>query len=357
MIRSPGRSARTTLLYSLFFFTLFALGGCGGHRELELPAVGGLWSAAQLMLDQVEQTKGPPEWAMRSRSEEGFVFGLGVHRANHRPIHRPEQDLYYAMRDAQNSIGDWLGKNEMPLPRLVPALPFDLSGISFEKLAYDTQGEAWYVMAFLDLGEDSGRVAAEVAALEEALLRADERAEDANAEFDDRLRAALSILYNLERRDQQRAQYLVLAGKELETPSHIDVAMLQDHADDVLSEHGVRVLVDGDSSDGLYADLEASVLSALGDVHIGQNVFGEGMISISLNESRSRRHGFDFLELGGEIEMNIEGGDARSYTVPLRIVGMGSNLDEARFRAIRLASQQVAQIVRATLLEMASPSG
>ena len=54
--------------------------------------------------------------------------------------------------------------------------------------------------------------------------------------------------------------------------------------------------------------------------------------------------------------MNIEGGDAHSYSVPLRIVGMGSNIDEARFRAIRLARQEVARIVRATLLEMAGGS-
>jgi hypothetical protein len=305
------------------------------------------------MMDQVEETDSPPKWAMQTRSEDGLVFGLGVQRADH----RPEQDLYYAMRNARRSIGDWLDENELPASRLVPALPFDLSGVALEKLAYDTEGETWYVLAYLDLEMEAERVAAEIAELEETLVRADGRARDADAEFDDRLRAALSILYDLERRDQYRAQYRALAGEELETPRDIDVASLQDHADDVLSEHGVRILVDGDSSDGLYADLEASIMNAMGDVHIGQNVFGEGLISISLNESRSRRHGYDYLELGGEIQMNIEGGDARSYTVPLRFVGMGSNIDEARFRAIRLASQEVAEIVRATLLELASSGG
>jgi hypothetical protein len=347
------RPLKTFVPTAFLILAAFALEGCAGHKELDLPAVGSLWSSAQLMVDQVENVNGPPEWAMQSRSEKGLVFGLGVHRANHSPA----RDLYYAMRDAQNSIGDWLKKNEMPVPRLVPPHPFDLSGIRLEKLAHDTVGETWYVLAFLDLDEEASRVAADVAALEESLVRADARTQDADSEFDDRLRSALSILYDLERRDQQRAQYRILAGEELETPKLIDVAMLQDHADDVLSEHGVRVLVDGDSSDGLYTDLEASVMNAIGDVHIGQNVFGEGMISISLNESHSRRHGFDYLELGGEIQMNIEGGDARSYTVPLRIVGMGSNVDEARFRAVRRARQEVARIVRATLLEMANRGG
>ena len=73
-----------------------------------------------------------------------------------------------------------------------------------------------------------------------------------------------------------------------------------------------------------------------------------------INESQSRRHGYEYLELGGEIQMNIEGGDAHSYTVPLRVVGIGSDIDEARFRASRDASKEVSRIVRATLLEMAS---
>ncbi len=353
MTRSQGNSARTTLLCALLPLALFALDGCGGHRELEFPAVGSLWSAAQLMIDQVEETDAPPKWVMQPRSEKEFVFGLGVQRAKH----RPEQDLYYAMRDARRSIGDWLGKNEMPKPRLVPPMPFDLSGIRLEKLAYDTEGESWYVLAFLDMREEAERVAAEITAVEDRLFRSDKRIEDANLEFDDRLRAALAILYDLERRDQLRAQYRVLAAEELETPSHIDAAAFQDHADDVLSEHGVRILVDGDSSDGLYADLEAAVMNAMGDVHIGQNVFGEGLINIWLTESRSRRHGYEYLELGGEIQLNIEGGDARSYTVPLRIVGMGANVDEARFRAVRRASQEVGQIVRDTLLAIASTGG
>jgi hypothetical protein len=353
MTRPQGTSVRTTILRALLPLTLVVLDGCGGHRELELPAVGSLWSAAQLMIDQVDETDGPPKWVKQTRFEDRLVFGLGVHRANQ----RPERDLYYAMRDAKNSIGDWLDEHELPPPRLLPPLAFDLTAVRLEKLAFDREGESWYVLAFMDLEEEADRVAADVAAVEEALIRWNARIQDEQNEFDDRLRAALAMIYDLERHEQYRGQYRVLAGEELETPNNIDVAVLQDHADDVLSDHGVRILVDGNSSADLYADLHASVMTAMGEVHIGQNIFGEGSISISLNESPSRRHGFNYLELGGEIQMNIEGGDARSYTVPLRVIGMGSSLDEARFRASRLASKEVAQIVRVTLLRMAKCDG
>jgi hypothetical protein len=302
------------------------------------------------MIDEVNETQGPPKWAKQQRVEDGFVFGLGVRRSDRSPA----QDLYYAMRDARQSIGDWLDENQMPSARLVPPLPFDLSGISLLELAYDRVGKRWYALAGLDIGAEAERVGAEVAAVEGRLIRADSRVADSSLESDEQVRAALSILYDLERLSQYRAQYQILGGQAPEPPGAIDFALLQDHADNALSEHGVRVLVNGNSSDALYADLRESVLNAMDEVHIGRSMFGMGLISILLNESQSRRDGYQYLELGGEMQMNIEGGDAPGHTVPLRIVAIGSDLAEARFRAARDARKEVARIVRANLLEIAS---
>jgi hypothetical protein len=301
------------------------------------------------MVDKAEDANGPPDWALQPRLEDGFVFGLGMRRSQD----HPERDLYFAMRAARDSIAEWLAETEMPTPHLVPPMPIDLSGVRVEKLAYDRKAERWYVLAHLDLQQEAERVAAEVAALEDALFRADKLVMNSDLEFDDRLRSALAILYDLERREQYRARYRVLAGGELEAPRDIDAATLQDHADDVLSSHGVRILVGGDATDALYVDLEASVINAIGEVHIGRNLFGEGLISISLNESQQRRHGWIYVELAGEIQMNIEGGDARSHMVPLRVVDIGPDTETARARAIRHASQEVNQIVRENLLQIA----
>ncbi len=352
MTRSSIRAIRMALRWAILSLTPFVLAGCAaqqGHRALALPPVGGLWTLALFMVEEAENTNGPPAWSIQTRLEDGLVFGLGIRRAQD----RSERDLYLAMREARDSIAEWIDEHEIPPPRLLPVVPFDVSGIFIEKIAYDWDAERWYVLAHMDLQKEASRVAAKIAVLNDRLSQADQQVVNTGLEFDDRLRSALAILYDLERRGQYRAQYRVLAGEELQGSLELDVATLQDHADDLLSEHGVRVLVDGNSTDALYVDLEASVFNAIGEVHIGRNLFGEGMISISMNEKQWQRDRSVYLELAGEIQMIIEGGDARSYTVPVRVVEIGVDVESARLRAIRSVSQEVNRIVRETLIQIA----
>ena len=94
-----------------------------------------------------------------------------------------------------------------------------------------------------------------------------------------------------------------------------------------------------------------------GLVHFKLSDSGSGWIRIHLNESWTFNRGFNYLELDGEIVMSIEGGDARSYSVPLRVVGIGIDAEEASFRATRDARREIGRIVRATLREMGTRGG
>jgi len=240
---------------------------------------------------------------------------------------------------------------------LLPESAIDLSRVRFERLAHDTEQDRWYALAHLDLTEEAERLEAEVGGIERSLRGSLEDLTSTRVEYDDRVRAALSILYEVERRDLLRRRYVAVHDEVLEIPADLSDDLLRENADDLLSKHGVRVLVEGTSFDELDSKLETSVASAIGEVHLKQSDSGFGLIRIHLSESWTYNRGYNYLELDGEIVMSIEGGDARSYTVPLRIVGIGVDAEEASFRATRDAGQEIGRIVRAALREMSTSGG
>jgi len=133
----------------------------------------------------------------------------------------------------------------------------------------------------------------------------------------------------------------------------LEDAVLQEYADNYLSEHGVRVLTEGMDVPGL----EHTVASVLGEVHLPAQEFGYGLIAVRMRESHAFEPAVPYLEIDGRVEVAIEGGDARTYSTPFHVVSSGVDVEEARFRAARSIHAEVERIVRATLRAMAETGG
>jgi hypothetical protein len=346
----PGLGGRALgpLLASIVLASMLGCGSDGPREAIQIPATSSLRGASELLLPRVETVKGAPDWVHRPRLDQGFVYGVGIHPGRR----SPEQSLYMAMSAARSAVVAWLqarGARAESQHGLNPPLVIDDDVIDFERLAHDPQADRWYALARLDLAANEAAVVAQVAQLENALRRAQQKLLDASLEDDDRIRSALAIVFGLDRRNQWAAAYHAFSAQALRVPQGLDDATLQEQADDLLSAHGVRILVDGPDVPGLYG----SVSSAMGRVHIRSDEFGPGLVTVRIVESSGFGPGNPYLEIDGQVEMAIEGGDARSYTTPFHVVSSGIDIDEARFRAARTINLEVERIVSDTLRTLA----
>jgi hypothetical protein len=325
--------------------------GCAAlesREPIQMPAVESLREAADPLMSQVEQLEAPPDWINRARVEDDIAYGIGIQPSSRQAA----RDLYLAMRSARESVLAWLESRgaRSDSPRgLVPPLKAREGDVGFERLAHDRVNGRWYALARLDIKQTARNVEARVAKVEKSLAKASGIVEAAGSEDDDRMRAALSILYSLDRRSQLGHLYHALTGKQLEIGPGLEDAGLQNRADDYLAEHGVRVLIEDWDFPGLFE----SVSGAMGDVHLRNDEFGRGLIRVRLSESDAYGPMNPYIEVDGEVELSIGGGDGRSYTMPVHAVGTGSSYEEARHRAGRSVNREVGEIVRQTLRRIA----
>jgi len=325
--------------------------GCGSSQPrqvIQIPATGDLRSATELLLPRVETVKEAPDWVHRPRLDQGFVYGVGIHPGRR----SPDQSLYMAMNAARSAIVAWLeargARAESPAD-LNPPLIIDDDVIDFERLAHDPRRNRWYALARLDVEANKAAIVTQVVRVENSLRRAQLKLMEPSIEDDDRIRAALALIYGVDRRAQWAGAYHAMSAEGLTVPAGLEEARLRDQADDVLSTHGVRIVVDGPDVPGLYG----SVSSAIGRVHIRSDEFGRGMVAVRIVESSGYGPGNPYLEVDGQVEVAIDGGDSRTYTTPFRVVSSGIDLDEARFRAARSINQEVERILSDTLRSMA----
>jgi hypothetical protein len=330
---------------------LLAMIGCGrsGPREaIQIPATSSLRGATELLLPRVETVRGAPDWVHRPRLDRGFVYGVGIQASRRSPDH----SLYLAMSAARSAIVAWLeargARAESP-GSLNPPLAINDEVIGFERLAHDPASNRWYALARLDISANKAAVVAQVARLENALRRAQQRLGDASIEDDEHVRAALAILFGLDRRAQWAGAYHAFSAEPISVPQGLEDALLREQADDLLSTHGVRILVEGPDVPGLFG----AISGAMGRVHIQSHEFGRGLVTVRIVESSGFGPGNPYLEVDGQVEVAIEGGDARSYTTPFHVVSSGIDIDEARFRAARSINQEVERIVSDTLRTLA----
>jgi hypothetical protein len=260
------------------------------------------------------------------------------------------------MRAARGSVASYLvsrGGLAMTPRELFPPLRVDENAIEFERLAHDRKRNRWYALARLDIASETTKLMKGVNSLNYALSTGRAAVLDDTAEADNRVRAALAIIYALDRRQQYAARYHALTGKGIPASEGLDDSTLQELADDLLDAHGVRVVVYGLDVPGLHD----RVSGVLGEVHLRTDEFGRGAVTITLSESDTFDKGYPYLQLDGHIELAIEGGDARTYSEPIHIVSSGVDVSEARSRADRSLNREVSDIVRRTLLKLAETGG
>ncbi len=351
---APFPISRPRALVGAMVMVVLSLGcASSGKRDpIQMPALSSLRAAAELLLDDAEERDSPPGWQHQERIEEGMLYGLGIHQGRGHRSH----DLYLAMRSARDSILTWLAQQgaEAKAPRgLMPPPHLVRDSIDFERLAFDEKTSKWYVLARLDLAETAIAAATEVAELNTNLALAAARVSNDDSEDDERIRAALGILFALDRRHQLIVHHQVLAGTALAIPAELSDRALQEVADDMLANHGVRIVLEGPQLPGLYE----RVSGAVGEVHMRPDEFGAGLIVVTLVESDSFHRGYPYLEMDGVVQMAIEGGDARLKTETLHVVTTGVDIEEARYRAARNVGEEVGDILRRRLRELGAEGG
>jgi hypothetical protein len=330
---------------------VLGLASCASPPEpasIPIPATGSLRGAAELLVGQVEQVEGTPEWAHHRRVEGDRVYGVGVEARGT----SAEQALYRALRKANASVANWLdgqGVRARSPRALNDRLAVPEERIEFERMAHDEIANRWYVLARFDLAAARGDLHARIAETNVALSRSEARLLDEEQENDERIRAALALIFSLDRRQQYEMAVRALRGEGSEVPDGLDSRVLQEEADNYLSQHGVRILTQGLEVPGLESGIE----STLSEVYLQRDAFGRGLISVRLEESQAFERSNRYLEIDGRVEVAIEGGDARTYSTPFHVVSTGADLEEARFRAARTVHLEVARILRETFRAMA----
>lgn len=342
MIPHPRIGSRVAAIAALL------LGACA-HQSIDLPPVSGLYSAATLLMPtHVESSARTPDWVYREREDDGYVYGVGIARQGR----TSEESLYRAMISARRSVFDELRERGAYVTApggLVPTLTYGDGDIEFERLGRDTARGAWYALARFDLEKHAEAARAKVESIDALLVSALEVAGNREAGPGTQVSAALSILFEFDRRRQYATQYRLFSGEEAEP---IDSAALVGLARSMLSEHGVRVELDG----ATLAGVEESIESALGRVYLHSDEWGDALIRVRLSE-RGTQAGSGYLTFEGEIRIALEGDEGRVRTRSLRVVQMGPDVDQARSRAAVQMSTDVGTIVREALRQIADERG
>jgi len=342
------------------------LGACasGPPPAIEVPeSVPALRDAMPLVRERVERFEGPPEWATRADDEGRLVYGLGVVPADT----APRDPLYAVLREAEAAVVGTLereGARVPPRRESGAPLPVPREDIAFERVGVDERSSTWYALARLDREEAVARAAAELAAAEARLAARWAELESAVAGGGTGVEAALGILAELDRRWQRREQLAALGGEVPEPAAGLDEATLGARAREVLAGHAVRVLVDGPEPTALTQ----VVRSELGAVHLAPPVDaaprgwdgweweagGGPSVSVLLHEEGGWSRRAPYYVVEGELQLALEGEAGRTRSWPVRAVGRGGSVEEARDRAADVARREVRELLRAALQPDAS---
>jgi hypothetical protein len=330
---------------------LVPLLACGGkspdEARVAVPAVTNLREAADLMVSQAEQIEGPPAWVSHTRDDGDAVYGVGTARAKR----DPGQDLFSAMEGGRNVVIGWLAESglETKAPLGFSSdLAQDRKRIEFVRVAYDTEGRTWYALAVLEKAREASEAAKRVADLDVMLLERKSVAVDPRTSESDRVRAALTLLHVVDERAQWNARQAYFGGAGTPPPQGLDGDSIVRLARSVLSEHGVRVVVEGASVPGL----EPAIATVLGDFYMSVSEFGSGLVYVTLEESTSEAASMELLELDGIMQITLEGEAGRSISRPLRAVTTYDNLDAARARNARIIGEAAREATREAILSM-----
>lgn len=314
------------------------------REPIDLAPTLSLRAASELLMDRVEVDDRAPDWINRDRVEDGVIYGIGIQSGSR----NPSDDLFLAMHAARRSIVVWLesrGAGAEGADGHSARLRVDPEHIQFERLAHDTRSNRWYALARLAIAGEVAQIQAAVTTLDRDLATWQSRVVDPGVADDARARAALAIIEGVDLRSQYDALHLALTGAELATPPGLEDATLEARANDLLAQHGVRVVMDGGFVPGLYE----AVGAVLAEFHLRTDEFGRGLVAIQIHESRGFGDENPYLEIDGHVEVAIEGGDSPGRTTEFHAVSTGSTLDEARFRAAREIREEVSRILRDTL--------
>lgn len=323
-------------------------GGCASDKppdSIKIPAVSSLRSASDILIEDVETDDGAPKWINHDRVVDGFVYGIGIQSGGRNSA----EDLFLAMHAARRTVVVWLesrgaGAGATTNSGHAAPLRIDPDHIDFERLAHNTKTDRWYALARLDIEREAASIEASASQIEQLMTVARMTVNDANAQDDARTRAALSLIYDIERRDQLDALYHAVTGQSLATGEGLSDDALRADADRELAQHGMRVIVDGPYVAGLHE----AVSIAMGEMHLQPDEFGRGLVMVRLTESEGFGPGNPYLEIDGTVELSIDG-EGRTQGMPFHVVSTGNSLEEARFRAARSINQDVAEIVRSSL--------
>lgn len=325
------------------------MAACGGkspsEERMPLPAVTNLREAADFMVSQAEEIEGPPSWLGHTRDDGDAIYGIGTTRAKR----DAGQDLFMALESGRNVVLKWLAESG-----LESKAPLGFSGdlhqdpnrIQFARIAFDTEGRTWYTLAVLEKAPEVAEAKRKLAEIDAQLLDRKAVALDPRTSDSDRVSAALTLLHVVDERAQWNARHAYFAGSEMAPPQGLDQASVVRLAQSVLSEHGVRIIVDGVSPPGI----EAAVEAVLGSFYMAADEFGTGLVLITLEETTSESAGMELLILDGVMQITLEGEDGRSISQPLRAVTTYDNLDAARARNARIIAEAATAATREAIL-------
>ncbi len=337
----------------LMMVLLLATGvACGGKKakddeRVPIPAVSNLREAADFLVSQADEIEGPPEWLNHERDDGKSIYGIGTARAKR----DAGQDLFSAMESGRNVVLGWLGESgletQAPLG-FSSELQQDATRIQFKRVAFDTQGRTWYTLAVLDKAPEAEEAARKLSDIDAMLLDRKAVALDPRTSESDRVRSALAMLHAVDERAQWNARHTYFAGSGVQEPQGLDQASIVRLARSVLTEHGVRIVVEGAPVPGI----EAAIESVLGQFYMGASEFGTGLVYVTLEETTSESAGMELLVLDGLMQITLEGEAGRSISRPLRAVTTYDNLDAARARNARIIDEAAMHATREAILAL-----
>ncbi len=325
---------------------------CGGKNTPEdnrvpIPAVSNLREASDMLVEQADQVEGKPDWVNHERDDGRQIYGIGTARAKR----DAGQDLYSAMQSGRDSVVKHMRESgletEAPLG-FSDDLPQDPQRIQFSELVFDTEGRTWYVLAVLDKGTEAQEAADRLAELDDILDAEKATVLDPRTSDSDRVGAALTMLHVVDERAQWNARHAYFSGAALPEPQGLERDALVRLARSVLSEHQVRVVIEGARVPGVSAAVE----SVLGQYYMTTSEFGTGLVYVTLEESTSESADMELLILEGLMQLTLAGESGRTVSRPLRAVTTYDNLDAARARNARIIDAAAIDATREAILTL-----
>jgi len=340
--------ARTTLL-TLVAASL-AMGLACSHKRplregLTIPAP----DATRLTpstLPEVKESKRPPKWLDHPREKGDDLYGVGVVKGRG----NRDVDLYRVQEAAEHSVAEWLRGRGMRVesPRgLVAPLDVELRAVFFDKIVHNKRSDIWYCLAHLDRDTEADYVK-DQSKKENDRLKVARKHLDADGPGA-RVRAALAVLFHLDRRAEYRAQYHALTGKKLDVPRKLRADRLEPAARDLLTAYGVRLNATGHPVDGLTE----AVSGALERLSLRADDNGKGEVALRIRRREQWVGSRPFIYLDGEMRIDLEGPTGPARMVPLHAKGSGTDLPEAEVQAARALAKAATESVIATARRIA----